>query len=81
MGFCRIAMAVAAGGLVCVGVWMGVSIVLYATGLLPIVSAFPVWRLLPAWAWFAIPIAVVWGGVTTMFITQDVRHNRPSPRP
>jgi hypothetical protein len=78
--FVALPMAVAAGGLVCVGVWLGVSIVLYATGLLPIVSAFPVWRLLPAWAWFAIPIAVVWGAVTTIFIVLDVRNNRHSPR-
>lgn len=73
--FVALPMAVTAGGLVCVGVWIGVSIVLYATGLLPTVSAFPVWRLLPAWAWIAIPIAVVWGAVTTMFIVLDVRDN------
>jgi len=69
-------MAVTLGGLVCAGVWMGVGIVLYAIGLLPTVSALPVWRLLPAWAWFAIPIAVVWGAYTTMFIVLDVRDNR-----
>jgi hypothetical protein len=73
-------MAVTAGGLVCVGLWMGVSIFLYAIGLLPTVSAFPIWRLLPAWAWFAIPIAVVWGTITTMFIVLDVRDNRSSSR-
>jgi hypothetical protein len=78
--FVALPMAVIAGGSVCAVVWMGVSIVLYATGLLPTVSPFPVWRLLPAWAWFAIPVAVVWGAVTAMFIVLDVRDNRPSPR-
>jgi hypothetical protein len=74
-------MAVTAGGMVCAGVWMAGSIVLCATGLLSTVSTFPVWRLLPVWAWFAIPIAVIWGAVTIVFIVLDFRDNQLSRRP
>jgi hypothetical protein len=72
--------AVLAGGLVCAGVWIGVSVILYATGLLPTVAALPVWRLLPAWAWFAIPIGVVWVAVSTLFIVLHRRNTRATTR-
>jgi len=79
--FVALPIGATAGAMVCAVVWMAVSIILYAIGLLPTVSALPVWRLLPAWAWFAIPIALIWSAVATMFIVLDVRDNRTSHRP
>jgi hypothetical protein len=59
------------------GLLMAVVAVLEATGLFPVVAAWPTWDLIPLWLWSALGGAAVYGAI---FLYQEVKDRRRARR-